>query len=72
MLNRIGRVNRDNIWYHSQLELLKEKKRQEYVLKQKAKLANYQSKVKSEAERIQVRVRSVVVVMCHVIASTMT
>lgn len=35
-------------------ELLKEKKRQEYVLKQKAKLANYQSKVKSEAEKIQV------------------
>jgi hypothetical protein len=36
-------------------ELLKEKKRQEYVQKQKAKLANYQSKVKSEAEKIQVR-----------------
>ena len=36
------------------LEILKEKKRQEYVQKQKAKLASYQSKVKSEAEKIQV------------------
>jgi hypothetical protein len=35
-------------------EALREQKRREYVQKQKQKLAQYQSKVKSEAEKIQV------------------
>jgi hypothetical protein len=35
-------------------EAQKEQKRKEYVQKQKQKLAQYQSKVKSEAEKIQV------------------
>ena len=34
-------------------EQLKEQKRREYVKKQKQKLSTYQSKIKTEAEKIQ-------------------
>ena len=40
--------------YWHLIEALKEQKRKEYAQKQKQKLAQYQNKVKSEAEKIQV------------------
>lgn len=41
-------------FYCYYIEALKEQKRKEYAQKQKQKLAQYQNKVKSEAEKIQV------------------
>jgi hypothetical protein len=36
-------------------EIIKEQRRKEYAQKQKMKLASYQNKIKTEAEKIQVQ-----------------